>query len=74
MKTFWITAVALLFAASFTQASKKEKVEFKNYESEKKVEVFVGGKLFTAFIYPDNMEKQSLYPIASASGKLITRG
>jgi hypothetical protein len=34
----------------------------------------VGGKLFTAFIYPDNMEKQSLYPIASASGKLITRG
>ncbi|MDO9614678.1 MAG: PmoA family protein, partial [Bacteroidota bacterium] len=52
----------------------KEKVEFKNFESEKKVEVFVGGKLFTAFIYPDNMEKQSLYPIASASGKLITRG
>lgn len=74
MKTFWITAVALLFTASFAQASKKEKVEFKNYESEKKVEVFVGGKLFTAFIYPDNMEKQSLYPIASASGKLITRG
>ncbi|MDP2113805.1 MAG: PmoA family protein, partial [Bacteroidota bacterium] len=53
---------------------KKEKVEFKNFESEKKGEVFVGGKLFTAFIYPDNMEKQSLYPIASASGKLITRG
>ena len=74
MKTFWITAVALLFTAGFTQASKKEKVEFKNYESEKKVEVFVGGKLFTAFIYPDNMEKQSLYPIASASGKLVTRG
>ena len=74
MKTFWITGLALLFAVNITQASKKEKVEFKNYESEKKVEVFVGGKLFTAFIYPDNMEKQSLYPIASASGKLITRG
>ncbi|MDP3431733.1 MAG: PmoA family protein [Bacteroidota bacterium] len=74
MKTFCITAVVLLFAANVGQAAKKEKVEFKNFESEKKVEVFVGGKLFTAFIYPDNMEKQSLYPIASASGKLITRG
>jgi hypothetical protein len=74
MKTFCITAFVLLFAANIGQAAKKEKVEFKNYESEKKVEVFVGGKLFTAFIYPDNMEKQSLYPIASASGKLITRG
>lgn len=74
MKTFCITAVVLLFAANIGQAAKKEKVEFKNFESEKKVEVFVGGKLFTAFIYPDNMEKQSLYPIASASGKLITRG
>ena len=74
MKTFCITAVVLLFAANIGQAAKKEKVEFKNFESEKKVEVFVGGKLFTAFIYPGNMEKQSLYPIASASGKLITRG
>jgi hypothetical protein len=35
----------------------------------KKVEVFIGGKFFTAFIYPDNMEKQSLFPILSASGK-----
>lgn len=74
MKTFLITAVALLLAVNISQASKKEKVEFKNDESGKKVEVFVGGKFFTAYIYPDNMEKQSLYPIASASGKLITRG
>lgn len=74
MKTLLITGFALLFAVNITNASKKEKVEFKNIESDKKVEVFVGGKFFTAYIYPDNMEKQSLYPIASASGKLITRG
>lgn len=74
MKTFFITAFALFLAVNFTLASKKEKVEFKNDASAKKVEVFVGGKLFTAYIYPDNMEKQSLYPIASASGKFITRG
>jgi hypothetical protein len=74
MKTFWILAVILLLAVNVTQASTKEKVEFKNDESGKKVEVFLGGKLFTAYIYPDNMEKQSLYPIMSASGKFITRG
>ncbi len=52
----------------------KEKVVFKNDEKGKKVEVYVGGKLFTDYIYPDNMEKQSLYPIMTASGKIITRG
>ena len=74
MKTFWISAVVLLLAVNVTQASKKEKVEFKNDGSGKKVGVFVGGKFFTSYIYPDNMEKQSLYPIMTASGKFITRG
>lgn len=74
MKTFLISAIALLLAVTVTQASKKEKVEFKNDESGKKVEVYLSGKLFTAYIYPDNMEKQSLYPIMSTSGKFITRG
>lgn len=74
MKTFWISTLALLLSVHTSQGARKEKVEFKNDLPGKKVEVIVGGKLFTAFIYPDNMEKQSLYPIASASGKLITRG
>ena len=74
MKTFWILALVLLLVVNSSQASKKEKVTFKNDESAKKVEVLMGGKFFTTYIYPDNMEKQSLYPIASASGKLITRG
>ena len=74
MKTFCISALALILAVNICQASKKEKVTFKNDDKGKKIEVLVGGKFFTAYIYPDNMEKQSLYPIASASGKLITRG
>lgn len=74
MKTFYVAALVLLISISATFGSKKEKVEFKNDDAGKKVEVFVGGKLFTAYIYPDNMEKQSLYPIMTASGKFITRG
>lgn len=50
------------------------RVTFKHDPAAKKVEVFIGGRFFTAFIYPDNMEKQTLYPIVTASGKTITRG
>lgn len=74
MKKYLIAALALMFFTTLSEASKKQKVEFKNLDARQKVEVWIGGKLFTAYLYPDNMEKQSLYPIASASGKLITRG
>ena len=49
-------------------------VQFVNNEKDKKVDVMMEGKLFTSYIYPDDMEKQSLYPINSSSGKTITRG
>lgn len=72
MKILNLAVAALLLSTGLTMAEKPQKVEFKNQD--KKLEVFVGGKLFTAYIYPDDMEKQSLYPIVSASGKIITRG
>jgi hypothetical protein len=74
MKKIWSICLALLLIISICQGAGKQKVAFKNLDAQQKVEVWIGGKLFTAYIYPENMEKQSLYPIASASGKLITRG
>lgn len=74
MKRILISLLSLVLALNSSQGAKKEKVEFKHLGQQKKVEVYVGGTLFTAYIYPDNMEKQSLYPIATASGKLVTRG
>lgn len=74
MKRICLAAcVALLFVSS-AFSGPKEKVQFKNDETAKKIEVFVDGQFFTAFIYPDNLEKQSLYPIMTASGKFVTRG
>ena len=58
----------------FVTCLQAQKVQFKQVDKDKKVEVFVDNKFFTAFIYPDNMEKQSLYPIIASSGKIITRG
>jgi len=74
MKKNYVLTILLVFFTTFLFAASKEKVAFKNDDPGKKVEVYIGGKLFTAFIYPDNMEKQSLYPIMTASGKVITRG
>ena len=62
------------FVIFFATCLQAQKVQFKQVDKDKKVEVFVDNKFFTAFIYPDNMEKQSLYPIIASSGKIITRG
>jgi hypothetical protein len=43
-------------------------------DAENKVEVHVNGELFTAYIYPETIEKPVLYPIKSAKGNDITRG
>lgn len=72
LSLFTLLPVMCLAAVSYAQPTNK--VQFKNDPANKKVEVHVGGKFFTAFIYADNMEKQSLYPIMIASGKTITRG
>jgi hypothetical protein len=69
----------LLMVTGFLSANNStlllaQKVKFKNSKPDKKVEVFVDGKLFTAYIFPENIEKQVLFPILSASGKTLTRG
>ena len=58
MKIVFFAVITLILSLSFSQASKSQKVEFKNDENNKKVEVYIDDKLFTAYIYPDNMEKQ----------------
>src|SRR5215510_10670403 len=39
-----------------------------------KVQVIIGGQPFTAFLYPDTLEKPVLYPIYAADGNIVTRG
>ncbi|MEO6232301.1 MAG: PmoA family protein [Ferruginibacter sp.] len=59
---------------SVVTAQKKEMVKFDKIKSENKIDVYVGGKLFTSFIYPDSLEKPVLYPIYSSAGTMVTRG
>ena len=59
---------------AIVQIASSQKVTFKQLDQDRKVEVYIGNKFFTTFIYPTNLEKQSLYPIVNANGKFITRG
>jgi hypothetical protein len=43
-------------------------------EAARRVEIAVGGKPFTAYIWPDRLKKPVLYPIRNAKGTLVTRG
>jgi len=73
-KQIFFVVITLILFAVFSQIASSQTVQFRNNDLEKKVDILIDGKFFTAYIYPDNMEKQSLYPILSASGKTITRG
>ncbi|MGE4587897.1 MAG: PmoA family protein [Mangrovibacterium sp.] len=76
MKRIMLLMAVVAISAAFDgcTSEKEEQVEFKHEAGEQAVDVYVDGSFFTSFIYPDNMEKQVLYPITSASGKIITRG
>ncbi|MBM1105156.1 PmoA family protein [Aurantibacter crassamenti] len=52
-------------------------ITLENNEADKKVTVHVDGKLFTSYLYSDDisvLKKTTLYPIIAANGETITRG
>ncbi|MCR4824191.1 MAG: PmoA family protein [Bacteroidales bacterium] len=71
-KILYILPLLALLAGC--NAGNKADVEFVRDDAARKVDVNINGAYFTSYIYPTDMEKQSLWPILSASGKEITRG
>lgn len=58
----------------FSFAQKNNIVKVVKDSKHNKVNVFVGEKLFTTFLYPDTLEKPVLYPIRATNGTVVTRG
>ena len=68
-------AIAVFAVAPFiAQAQKSEPVKILASADEHKVDVMIGGKLFTQFLYPDTLEKPVLFPLYAANGTVVTRG
>jgi len=56
------------------QANKQESIFMLiDIPAEKKVEVWIDSELYTSYMYPENIAKPILYPIQTASGKVLTR-
>lgn len=60
--------------ASTPKASDANFVEVVKHEADRRVDVMVGGKPFTSYIWPTTQKKAVLYPIRSAQGLVVTRG
>lgn len=69
-------ALNLLALSSFYNlfAQTKQLVKVVKAGKENKVNIFIGEKLFTSFLYPDSLEKPVLFPVHAANGAIVTRG
>ena len=56
------------------KAAAGNRIEIVDIPAERKVEVRIDKALFTAYIYPEDVAKPVLYPLTTASGKILTRG
>jgi len=77
LQTIAIILIIAISSFSANAKAKKEtelKIGFFVKEADKKVDVMIGGKLFTSYIWPDNVMKPVLYPVMTSEGTEITRG
>ncbi|WP_183565395.1 PmoA family protein [Mucilaginibacter sp. SP1R1] len=72
LKTLGI-AIVMTTLSSIVFAQKNEVVKIVK-TSKDKIDVLIGGKPFTSFLYPDTLEKPVLYPLRAANGTVVTRG
>lgn len=73
MRCFTLTLFAGCFILTAT-AQKNQPVKIIRSATENKIDIQIGGKLFTSFLYPDSLEKPVLYPVNTAGGTAVTRG
>lgn len=72
MNKFLFTTLAL--AGFSTIANAQQQVKVVPSAKDKKIDILIGGKPFTTFLYPDTLEKSVLYPLIAANGTTVTRG
>src|SRR5690606_41796103 len=56
-----------------TNKGTEKRIQLVRDDAQNKVAVMIEGKLFTAYLYPDNMNKPILYPLITPQGSNILR-
>lgn len=67
-------SLSILSLFSFSMIFAQEDVKFIQKQNEQKIDVMLGGKLFTSYLYKGTIDKPVLYPLQTASGVTVTRG
>ena len=82
----WMVSFSLAMAAAMTAAAQAPKqsgskksadpnyIDVVQRPAERRVDILVGGKAFTSYIWPTSLKKPVLYPLRSAAGTVVTRG
>jgi hypothetical protein len=65
-------AATLAFAGSLPARDKG--VDVIRRDADRRVDVLVGGRPFTSYVWPGTLKKPALYPIRTAKGTPVTRG
>jgi hypothetical protein len=76
---FLWAVLLMLFSVSCAQLNTDSPVKSKGVqivpdEGSRRVDVFVDGKPFTSYIWPDRLKVPVLYPLRTAQGTSVTRG
>ncbi len=81
MRTSILSTVAVVFVLAFfvksivsAGASTTQRVSVVVNEPERRVDISIGGKPFTSYIWPTTLKKPVLYPLHTAQGTIVTRG
>ena len=72
MRHIFLWVIIMSFGSASIAQNKM--VKLVKEPNQNKVNVFIGGKIFTSFLYPDSFEKPVLYPLRTAQGTVVTRG
>lgn len=66
--------VILIQVVCCVKMQAQQEVKFEDKPNEQKVDVIIGGRLFTSYMYTSKIDKPVLYPLETASGVVISRG
>jgi hypothetical protein len=69
-----VVSATPLTAQAASQTASPNFVRVVAHDADRRVDVTIGGKPFTSYIYPTSLKKPVLYPLRAASGTIVTRG
>jgi hypothetical protein len=74
MRTILLIPLMLINLIAASQTGNFLPVKIVRNDADRRVDIFVGDKLFTSYLYVSSIEKPVLYPISASNGTFITRG